>query len=53
MESKNGLINGNLKHAASLIDRAVSEGAKLIVLPELIAPFLLPFVLEKSLYILK
>lgn len=34
MESKNGLIDDNLKHATPLIDRAAQEGAKLIVLPE-------------------
>jgi len=34
MESKNGLIDGNLKHATSLVNRTAQEGAKLIVLPE-------------------
>lgn len=34
MESKNGLIDDNLKHATPLVDRAAQEGAKLIVLPE-------------------
>lgn len=34
MESKNGLIDDNLKHATLLIDRVAQEGAKLIVLPE-------------------
>ena len=34
MESKNGLIEENLEHATSLVDRAAQEGAKLILLPE-------------------
>ena len=34
MESKNGLIRENLERAASLVDGAAQEGAKLILLPE-------------------
>jgi len=34
MESKNGLIDDNLKHATKFVDQAAEKGAKLIVLPE-------------------
>jgi N-carbamoylputrescine amidase len=34
MESKNGLIEANLEHAAGLIEQAVERGAKLVLLPE-------------------
>jgi N-carbamoylputrescine amidase len=34
MESQNGLIEANLKHAAGLIEQAAEKGAKLILLPE-------------------
>lgn len=34
MESKNGLIEANLEHAAGLVEQAAERGAKLILLPE-------------------
>jgi N-carbamoylputrescine amidase len=34
MESQNGLVEANLGHATSLMERAVDDGAKLILLPE-------------------
>jgi N-carbamoylputrescine amidase len=35
VESKNGLVEVNLKHATTFVERAAREGAKLILLPEL------------------
>jgi N-carbamoylputrescine amidase len=34
MESKNGLVEANLGHAADLVEQAVERGAKLVLLPE-------------------
>jgi N-carbamoylputrescine amidase len=34
MESKNGLVEANLKHAMPMLEQAAREGAKLILLPE-------------------
>jgi N-carbamoylputrescine amidase len=37
MESKNGLVEANLQHATPLVNRAAGMGARLILLPELMA----------------
>jgi len=34
MESKNGLVEANLKHATPLVEQAARDGAKLVLLPE-------------------